>query len=66
MLCPHDRYSAKTQKPHKSSPLRDSRSHLQAARTNVEEAIAIIEQLRTKIDSKKLRTSYFATQHNDS
>ncbi|MBD2354964.1 CHAT domain-containing protein [Tolypothrix sp. FACHB-123] len=39
-----------------------SRGNLQAARTNVEAAIKIIEQLRTKIDSKDLRTSYFATQ----
>ncbi|MBD2202383.1 CHAT domain-containing tetratricopeptide repeat protein [Calothrix sp. FACHB-168] len=42
--------------------LERDRGNLQAARTNVEAAIAIIEQLRTKIDNKDLRSSYFATQ----
>ncbi|MBD2212106.1 tetratricopeptide repeat protein [Nostoc linckia FACHB-104] len=42
--------------------LERSRGNLQAARTNVEAAIKIIEELRTKIDSKDLRSSYFATQ----
>ncbi|MBD2197971.1 MULTISPECIES: CHAT domain-containing tetratricopeptide repeat protein [Calothrix] len=42
--------------------LERDRGNLQAARTNVEAAIKIIEDLRTKIDSKELRTSYFATQ----
>ncbi|NMG10069.1 tetratricopeptide repeat protein, partial [Brasilonema sp. UFV-L1] len=37
------------------------RGNLQAARTNVEAAIKIIEELRTKIDRQELRTSYFAT-----
>ncbi|BAY09334.1 CHAT domain-containing tetratricopeptide repeat protein [Calothrix sp. NIES-2098] len=41
--------------------LERSRGNLQTARTNVEAAIKIIEELRTKIDSKELRTSYFAT-----
>ncbi|OUL36453.1 CHAT domain-containing protein, partial [Nostoc sp. 106C] len=44
--------------------LERSRGNLQAARTNVEAAIKIIEELRTKIDSKELRTSYFATQQD--
>ncbi|QIR38302.1 CHAT domain-containing protein [Tolypothrix sp. PCC 7910] len=44
--------------------LERSRGNLQAARTNVEAAIKIIEQLRTKIDSKELRTSYFATKQD--
>ncbi|MBD2354489.1 tetratricopeptide repeat protein [Tolypothrix sp. FACHB-123] len=42
--------------------LERSRGNLQAARTNVEAAIKIIEELRTKIDNKDLRSSYFATQ----
>ncbi|WP_256973606.1 CHAT domain-containing tetratricopeptide repeat protein, partial [Nostoc sp. T09] len=41
--------------------LERSRGNLQAARTNIEAAIKIIEELRTKIDSQELRTSYFAT-----
>ncbi|OUL23359.1 CHAT domain-containing tetratricopeptide repeat protein [Nostoc sp. 106C] len=41
-----------------------SRGNLQVARSNVEAAIKIIEDLRTKIDSKELRTSYFATQQD--
>ncbi|OYD95136.1 hypothetical protein CDG77_10410 [Nostoc sp. 'Peltigera membranacea cyanobiont' 213] len=41
-----------------------SRGNLQASRTYVEAAIKIIEELRTKIDSKELRTSYFATQQD--
>jgi CHAT domain-containing protein/Flp pilus assembly protein TadD len=41
-----------------------SRGNLQASRTNVEAAIKIIEELRTKIDSKELRTSYFATKQD--
>ncbi|MDZ7963168.1 MAG: CHAT domain-containing protein, partial [Aulosira sp. DedQUE10] len=44
--------------------LERSRGNLQAARTNVEASIKIIEELRTKIDSKELRTSYFATQQD--
>ncbi|OUL33452.1 hypothetical protein BV372_16485 [Nostoc sp. T09] len=44
--------------------LERSRGNLQASRTNVEAAIKIIEQLRTKIDSKELRTSYFATKQS--
>ncbi|BAY93195.1 MULTISPECIES: CHAT domain-containing tetratricopeptide repeat protein [unclassified Tolypothrix] len=42
--------------------LEQSRGNLQAARTNIEAAIKIIEELRTKINSKELRSSYFATQ----
>ncbi|WP_339377824.1 CHAT domain-containing protein [Calothrix sp. NIES-2100] len=42
--------------------LERSRGNLQASRTNVEAAIKIIEDLRTKIDNKDLRSSYFATQ----
>nr|WP_169221360.1 CHAT domain-containing tetratricopeptide repeat protein [Brasilonema sp. UFV-L1] len=41
--------------------LERDRGNLQAARTNVEAAIKIIEELRTKIDRQELRTSYFAT-----
>nr|MBD2212909.1 CHAT domain-containing protein [Nostoc linckia FACHB-104] len=44
--------------------LERSRGNLQAARSNVEAAIKIIEDLRTKIDSKDLRSSYFATQQD--
>ncbi|MBD2205124.1 CHAT domain-containing protein [Calothrix sp. FACHB-1219] len=44
--------------------LERSRGNLQASRTNVEAAIKIIEDLRTKINSKDLRTSYFATKQN--
>ncbi|EKF00264.1 putative tetratricopeptide- repeat-containing domain protein [Tolypothrix sp. PCC 7601] len=44
--------------------LERSRGNLQASRTNVEAAIKIIEELRTKIDSKDLRSSYFATQQD--
>ncbi|MBP5977619.1 CHAT domain-containing protein, partial [Brasilonema sp. CT11] len=44
--------------------LERSRGNLQAARTNVEAAIKIIEELRTKIDRQELRTSYFATQQD--
>ena len=35
--------------------------NLQAALTNSKAAIDIIENLRTKVDSNDLRTSYFAT-----
>ncbi|MBW4595761.1 MAG: CHAT domain-containing protein [Brasilonema angustatum HA4187-MV1] len=44
--------------------LERDRSNLQAARTNIEAAIKIIEELRTKIDRQELRTSYFATQQD--
>jgi CHAT domain-containing protein/predicted negative regulator of RcsB-dependent stress response len=44
--------------------LERSRGNLQASRTKVEAAIKIIEELRTKIDSKELRTSYFATKQD--
>jgi CHAT domain-containing protein/Flp pilus assembly protein TadD len=44
--------------------LERSRGNLQVARTNVEAAIKIIEELRTKIDNKDLRSSYFATKQN--
>ncbi|BAY22608.1 TPR domain protein [Calothrix sp. NIES-2100] len=44
--------------------LERDRGNLQASRTNVEAAIKIIEELRTKIDSKDLRSSYFATQQD--
>jgi tetratricopeptide (TPR) repeat protein len=37
------------------------RGNLQLALTNIQDAIKIIEDLRTKIDSQDLRTSYFAT-----
>ncbi|BAZ06283.1 TPR domain protein [Calothrix sp. NIES-3974] len=40
------------------------RGNLQAAIQNVEKAIAIIEDLRTKINHEDLRTSYFATQQH--
>jgi CHAT domain-containing protein/Tfp pilus assembly protein PilF len=38
--------------------------NLQAAITNSKAAIDIIENLRTKVDSNNLRTSYFATQQH--
>jgi CHAT domain-containing protein len=37
------------------------RSNLDAARTQIEQAIAIIEDIRTKVASQDLRTSYFAS-----
>ncbi len=40
------------------------RGNLQAAIQNVEKAVAIIEDLRTKISHEDLRTSYFATQQH--
>ncbi|MBD2606430.1 CHAT domain-containing protein [Scytonema hofmannii FACHB-248] len=41
--------------------LERSKNNLQAALTHIETAIAIIEDLRTKIDRQDLRTSYFAS-----
>ena len=41
--------------------LERSKNNLQPALTYIEAAIAIIEDLRTKIDSQDLRTSYFAS-----
>ncbi|MBW4569562.1 MAG: tetratricopeptide repeat protein [Tolypothrix carrinoi HA7290-LM1] len=41
--------------------LERSKNNLQAALTHIETAINIIEDLRTKIDSQDLRTSYFAS-----
>jgi CHAT domain-containing protein/tetratricopeptide (TPR) repeat protein len=38
-----------------------SRGNFEAARTQIEATINIIEDLRTKVDSQELRTSYFAT-----
>ncbi|BAY18762.1 TPR domain protein [Anabaenopsis circularis NIES-21] len=40
------------------------KGNLQAALTQIEASIQIIEELRTKIDDKELRTSYFATVQN--
>ncbi|WP_339383876.1 CHAT domain-containing protein [Fortiea sp. LEGE XX443] len=37
------------------------KGNLQAALTQIEAAVKIIEELRTKIDDQELRTSYFAT-----
>ncbi|MEH2131400.1 MAG: tetratricopeptide repeat protein [Nostoc sp.] len=37
------------------------RGNLQQAQTHIQAAIEIVEDLRTKIDSQELRTSYFAT-----
>ena len=41
--------------------LERDRGNLDTALTQIESAITIIEDLRTKIDSQELRTSYFAT-----
>ncbi|AFY82456.1 CHAT domain-containing tetratricopeptide repeat protein [Oscillatoria acuminata] len=41
-----------------------SQGNLTEARTDIEASIAIIEDLRTKIDSEKLRQSYFAQHQN--
>ncbi|WP_414515050.1 CHAT domain-containing protein, partial [Nostoc sp. PCC 9305] len=41
--------------------LERDRGNLQQAQTHIQAAIKIIEDLRTKIDSQELRTSYFAT-----
>jgi CHAT domain-containing protein len=44
--------------------LKRSQGNLTEALTDIEAAIAIIEDLRTKIDSEKLRQSYFAQNQN--
>ncbi|MBK1990798.1 tetratricopeptide repeat protein [Sphaerospermopsis aphanizomenoides BCCUSP55] len=44
--------------------LQRSQNNLQAALTNIQAAINIIEELRTKIASTELRTSYFATKQD--
>jgi CHAT domain-containing protein/tetratricopeptide (TPR) repeat protein len=44
--------------------LERSKNNLQAALSHIETAINIIEDLRTKIDSQDLRTSYFASVQN--
>ncbi|MCL6753728.1 CHAT domain-containing protein [Nostoc sp. CCCryo 231-06] len=41
--------------------LERDRGNLQQAQTHIQAAIEIVEDLRTKIDSQELRTSYFAT-----
>jgi len=41
--------------------LERSKGNLETALTQIEAAVKIIEELRTKIDSQDLRTSYFAT-----
>ncbi|MCC5636669.1 CHAT domain-containing protein [Nostoc sp. CHAB 5844] len=41
--------------------LERNKGNLQTALTQIEAAIKIVEELRTKIDSQELRTSYFAT-----
>lgn len=41
--------------------LERDRNNLDAARTRIEEGIAIIESIRTKISSQQLRASYFAS-----
>jgi CHAT domain-containing protein len=40
-----------------------SRGHLAEARSRLEEALKIIESLRTKVASQELRSSYFASEH---
>ncbi|UKO99721.1 CHAT domain-containing tetratricopeptide repeat protein [Nostoc sp. UHCC 0870] len=44
--------------------LERDRGNLEQARTHIQAAINIIEDLRTKIDDQKLRTSYFASVQN--
>ncbi|MBD2498791.1 CHAT domain-containing tetratricopeptide repeat protein [Nostoc sp. FACHB-280] len=44
--------------------LEQDKGNLQTALTQIEASIKIVEELRTKIDSKELRTSYFATVQN--
>ncbi|WP_016952409.1 tetratricopeptide repeat protein [Anabaena sp. PCC 7108] len=44
--------------------IQGSQKNLQAALTNIQTAINIIEELRTKIASTELRTSYFATKQD--
>jgi CHAT domain-containing protein/tetratricopeptide (TPR) repeat protein len=44
--------------------LQRSQNNLQEALTNIQTAINIIEELRTKIASTELRTSYFATKQD--
>ena len=40
-----------------------NRGHLTEARSQLEEALKIIESLRTKVVSQELRSSYFASEH---
>ena len=40
------------------------RNNLQLAQTRIEEALKIVESLRTKVISQELRTSYFASQQD--
>ncbi|WP_416209811.1 CHAT domain-containing tetratricopeptide repeat protein [Nodularia sp. LEGE 06071] len=44
--------------------LERNQGNLQQALTQIQAAVQIIEDLRTKIDSQELRTSYFATVQN--
>ncbi|OCQ97300.1 hypothetical protein BCD64_20840 [Nostoc sp. MBR 210] len=44
--------------------LERSKGNLQTALTQIQASIKIVEELRTKIDSQELRTSYFATVQN--
>ena len=43
--------------------LERSRGNLAEARSQLEEALKIIESLRTKVASQELRSSYFASEH---
>ena len=43
--------------------LEQSRGHLTEARSQLEEALKIVESLRTKVASQELRSSYFASEH---
>ncbi|NJM22204.1 MAG: CHAT domain-containing protein, partial [Richelia sp. SM1_7_0] len=49
---------------HNIASLHRENGNLQTALTNSKAAIDIIEDLRTKVDSNELRTSYFATQQD--
>ncbi|AFZ20706.1 CHAT domain-containing protein [Allocoleopsis franciscana] len=40
------------------------RGNLNAARTQIEEAVKIVEDIRTRVTSQELRTSYFASVQN--
>jgi CHAT domain-containing protein/Tfp pilus assembly protein PilF len=49
---------------HGRAQVERARNNLEAARDNVEEAVGIVESLRTKVNSRQLRTTYLAAKLN--
>ena len=49
---------------HNTARAERSRGHLTEARSQLEEALKIIESLRTKVASQELRSSYFASERH--